>query len=533
MPLEIATYISGLNSAWPVGASDIKGQGDDHLRLIKSTLQSTLPNLTGAMTLTHTQLNQAAIKNEANVFTNTGTRGGAPIKIENANPALALVETDGAADAKGWDFLVNGGVLAGRTHTDANTAGAEFLRVTRSGVNISQIDLQVNINDNAIRCIQGGAVELYHNDSNRLATDSTGINVRADSDTRLNFFTQDGLTRRGFIRQTASNNQWRSEINGATLLIDGNDSGGVVRNVITGDPNGSVGLYYNGLLRAVTEPNRFGIRNDANADSTNLNVIQFEWQNGTSRGYIGHLADDNFRVSNLIHGRPVILGAENASGVLHDMVWADPDDAVYLYYNNESVFQTVSSGAKIGRSALAQNMDLTIDAAAGQRTALKLREGNTLGFDLMLYGDNADNDLRIVRVNGATNEWLLRIPNAATEIITPNLAAGEFGFKGCPVNTQNGSYTFGLSDAGKAIRKTSGGSGETYTVPANSSVAFPVGTVIVVWNNGGGDLTIASSDIMVGLGGLGTGSRTLANAGKAVLEKVDTTRWWISGIGLS
>ena len=73
MGLETGTYISDLVVTNPVGASDAKSQGDDHLRLIKATLKNTFPNITGAMTLTHAQLNQAALKNTTNTFTSAQT----------------------------------------------------------------------------------------------------------------------------------------------------------------------------------------------------------------------------------------------------------------------------------------------------------------------------------------------------------------------------------------------------------------------------------------------------------------------------
>lgn len=47
MSLEISTFISGLTPTWPV-SGDPKSQGDDHIRLIKSVLQSTFPNATKA-----------------------------------------------------------------------------------------------------------------------------------------------------------------------------------------------------------------------------------------------------------------------------------------------------------------------------------------------------------------------------------------------------------------------------------------------------------------------------------------------------
>lgn len=56
MGLESATYISDLVSTNPVG-SDAKSVGDDHIRLIKAAVKATFPNVTGAVTPTHTELN--------------------------------------------------------------------------------------------------------------------------------------------------------------------------------------------------------------------------------------------------------------------------------------------------------------------------------------------------------------------------------------------------------------------------------------------------------------------------------------------
>lgn len=56
MALESATYINQLVAANPT-LSDPKAQGDDHIRMIKSVLQSTFPGLTGAVTATQAQLN--------------------------------------------------------------------------------------------------------------------------------------------------------------------------------------------------------------------------------------------------------------------------------------------------------------------------------------------------------------------------------------------------------------------------------------------------------------------------------------------
>lgn len=57
MGLEVATLIHELNPANPVGATDPKSQGDDHIRLLKTTIQNTFPNVDGAVLPTHTELN--------------------------------------------------------------------------------------------------------------------------------------------------------------------------------------------------------------------------------------------------------------------------------------------------------------------------------------------------------------------------------------------------------------------------------------------------------------------------------------------
>jgi hypothetical protein len=61
MGLETATYINGLVSTNPT-AGDPVSQGDDHVRLIKAAVLATFPNITGAVTATHTALNNAATR---------------------------------------------------------------------------------------------------------------------------------------------------------------------------------------------------------------------------------------------------------------------------------------------------------------------------------------------------------------------------------------------------------------------------------------------------------------------------------------
>jgi hypothetical protein len=56
MALETGTYISDLVTTNPVG-TDTLDKADDHLRLLKTTVKNTFPNISGVVNATHTELN--------------------------------------------------------------------------------------------------------------------------------------------------------------------------------------------------------------------------------------------------------------------------------------------------------------------------------------------------------------------------------------------------------------------------------------------------------------------------------------------
>lgn len=193
MGLETGTYISDLNASNPVGASDPKSQGDDHIRLIKATILATFPSITGAITLSHTEINDLPQKPNANTFTNTGTRRNAPIVIEGANPNFAMYETDAGVNEKGWDWLADGGALALRTHTDAGAAGTEPLTFVRSGTAITDIQCRAT----SVELLSGTDLQIYDStnaDYIQWDVDGTDANLRTVGITDVNFDVAQGMT---------------------------------------------------------------------------------------------------------------------------------------------------------------------------------------------------------------------------------------------------------------------------------------------------------------------------------------------------
>ena len=110
------------------------------------------------------------------------------------------------------------------------------------------------------------------------------------------------------------------------------------------------------------------------------------------------------------------------------------------------------------------------------------------------------------------------------------------GFRTIPQNSQSAAYTLVASDSGKHILHPSADTtARTFTIPANSSVPFPIGTAITFINqNGAGVVTIAITTDTMRLSPAGTtGNRTLAANGSATAIKITSTEWIISGSGLT
>jgi hypothetical protein len=112
------------------------------------------------------------------------------------------------------------------------------------------------------------------------------------------------------------------------------------------------------------------------------------------------------------------------------------------------------------------------------------------------------------------------------------------GFKNIPQNAQSGNYTLVLGDAGKHIYHASADGAATYTIPAASSVAFPLGTAITFVNLSSTAVSIAITTDTMYLSSTGTtGTRSLAQYGSATAIKVSGLSssgiWMISGSALT
>lgn len=108
----------------------------------------------------------------------------------------------------------------------------------------------------------------------------------------------------------------------------------------------------------------------------------------------------------------------------------------------------------------------------------------------------------------------------------------NIGWRDCPQNSQSANYQLVISDRGKQVLMN--GTSLTLTIPANGTVAFPLGTTIMVVNSNATSLTVAiTTDTMTLANSTTTGSRTVAQNGLATLTKVGASNWLIAGTGVT
>jgi hypothetical protein len=95
------------------------------------------------------------------------------------------------------------------------------------------------------------------------------------------------------------------------------------------------------------------------------------------------------------------------------------------------------------------------------------------------------------------------------------------------LNTQTGSYTLVLTDAGKLVGMNVAGA-NNLTVPPNSSVAFPTGTTILLRQAGAGQTTVVAG-AGVTVSARGAALKLAAQFAYATLAKVAIDTWELTG----
>ncbi len=198
-----------------------------------------------------------------------------------------------------------------------------------------------------------------------------------------------------------------------------------------------------------------------------------------------------------------------------------------------------NKGIQFTGSGTAGTYDLTTAGKALLDDADATAQRTTLGLGTAATVNTGTGGAVIPLLNGA-NTWSGAQTDSALATfsagasITPAAApaVNAVGYLGAPQISDQDDYTLVMADAGKHYYHVSA-SAHALTIPANASVAFPIGTAIYIINeDGAGNITLSiTSDTLRWTDQ--TGTRTIAENGTAMLLKVTATKWRLTGDGIT
>lgn len=263
---------------------------------------------------------------------------------------------------------------------------------------------------------------------------------------------------------------------------------------------------------------------DASAGFTNL--IENEGYRYGGNLYIGTLSS----VSTVAGS-----GGSVASRVQFHSTGADSAVTTWRWSNDTAgarVILSKSRGTSVGTQTVVQSGDVLGEIVFAGSDGTDMEPGAAIRAEVNATPGAGDMPAKIVF---ATTSDGSEAVTDRVSIDSNGIAVSDVALTpNIPQNSQSAAYTLVLSDAQKHIyHPGSDNNARTFTIPANSSVAYPIGTCLT-FINAINTVTIAiTSDTLTLAGSGSTGSRTLAANGMATAIKVASTSWMISGTGLT
>jgi hypothetical protein len=256
--------------------------------------------------------------------------------------------------------------------------------------------------------------------------------------------------------------------------------------------------------------------------------------------------DNNFSNINLTTGvlsNLTNLGAGNVANLVVAINEVSSNTGVTASTYGDAAVQTIITVNSKGKITSASNVTSTVantnitgNIIASQITSVANTQitGNILISQIQPAGATAGTYGGSTAIPVITVDYAGRISNVGNVDVTAD-GTNAVGFLTLPINSQSASYTTVLADSGKIIlHPSSDANARTYTIPANASVAYPVGTALTFVNMTAQVVTIAINTDTMYLSSFGTtGSRSLAQYSSATAVKLTTTTWLISGSGLT
>ena len=315
-----------------------------------------------------------------------------------------------------------------------------------------------------IKCVDDGAVELYHNNSKKLETQSTGVqvfgNLQLDDSNQLNIGSSSDL-----ILMHDGNNSYISTGGVGSLYIRTSTSENAIKCV----KDAGVELYYDNVKQVRTTSTGLYLEDDKRIDFGDGADLQI-YHDG-SNSYIKDNGTGNLIIRN---------GNDDA-------IICNTDASVDLFHNNVKKFETTSGGINITGSVAcsggsSNNLSLPDDGKAkfGTGDDLQIFHNGTKNW---IEGHNGDIGIALNSGNEYSAEFKT---NGAVELFYDNSKKAETYSNGFKINGQlqcEGDVKFDNPDtAGRDIRWDS--SDDTLEFSDNTKAGFGDGNDLQIYHDG-------------------------------------------------
>lgn len=147
-----------------------------------------------------------------------------------------------------------------------------------------------------------------------------------------------------------------SEVEGGLIQLSGEQAGGGAATLLQGDPDGAVTLYHDSVAKVITQSPGVIARGSVAAASPPTTEavdtrVTFESLNGVANlGLVGYETANDLSIRNNMRGGEIFMRGTAAAGGAQNLLFADPDGDVELFYQGGSVTRTIA-GASGGLEA--------------------------------------------------------------------------------------------------------------------------------------------------------------------------------------
>lgn len=210
-------------------------------------------------------------------------------------------------------------------------------------------------------------------------------------------------------------------------------------------------------------------------------------------GNVGQLSIDQATITSVDNNQDIVLEPDGSGAVISTGNLELTNNSSLQLFDNDDNYLSFKAPASMTSNVFytypssdgSNNQCLTTDGSGGLSWTDKgfaVTNNNSAGESYLLFTDSISGSVTSANV---ANTGLVYTANASTLELNGMLV--DYRLE----NTQGGNYTLAASDQNKVVTFTNS-SAATLTIPNDSTANFPVGSIVYIYREGSGSVTLAA-----------------------------------------